>query len=145
MLDTPIREILHNQELLELPGDRTVADAAKEMIERHVGTALVRDAGRLAGIVTERDILERVVAAGLNPSDTDLKSAMTPDPVGIAADQSLLTAVFSMRDQGTRHLIVREGNRMTGILSISDLLRFLVDDGMNDRRMVETLWDGFPV
>jgi len=145
MLDTPISEFLGDQDLLKLSGDATVMEAAQAMADRHVGTVLVCEGDDLKGIITERDILERVVAQGNDPATTALKFVMTPDPVGITLDQSILAAVFSMRDQGTRHLVVKDGGKTAGILSVRDLLRSLVNQAMNDRKMVEDLWQGFPV
>jgi len=91
------------------------------MAERHIGAVLVAVDGRLQGIFTERDVLARVVAAGLDPNDTALGGVMTPNPDTVAPNDSALEALRRMSERGYRHLPVVDGERMVGIVSIRDL------------------------
>lgn len=145
MLDSKVADVIGKQELLRLPLDTSVAEAAKRMAERHVGAMLVCEGEAMCGIFTERDMLERVVAADLSPGATLLKDVMTPDPASIAAGDTLLDAIFAMKERLTRHLLVERGDEVVGIVSVRDLLRAMVDSRLEERQQVTDLWEGFPV
>ncbi len=145
MLESKVADVIGKQELLRLSSDTSVAEAAKQMAERHVGAMLVCEGEVLRGIFTERDMLERVVAADLSPGATLLKEVMTPDPAAIAADETLLQAIFAMKERLTRHLLVTRGEDLIGIVSVRDLLRAVVDSRLEERQRFDDLWDGFPV
>ncbi len=114
-------DLVSNQTLASLPPSATVRDAARVMTERHIGAILVAVDGRLQGIFTERDVLARVVAAGLEPDDTILGGVMTPNPDTIAPNDTALEALRKMSERGYRHLPVVNGERVVGIVSIRDL------------------------
>ena len=99
--------------------DLTVA--ASRMAFHEVGSLAVFDDGSLVGIITERD-LARAMADGLDPSSATVREYMTPDPVTVTPDQDVKGAAAMMLDLGARHLPVREGGRVVGMLSIRDLL-----------------------
>ena len=145
MLESKVADVLGKQELLRLSSDTSVAEAAKRMAERHVGAMLVCEGEAMRGIFTERDMLERVVAADLSPGTTLLKDVMTPDPASIAEDETLLQAIFAMKERLTRHLLVTRGDDLIGIVSVRDLLRAVVDSRLEERQRFDDLWDGFPV
>ena len=116
-----VPDLVSNQNLVSLPPSATVRDAARVMTERHIGAVLVAVDGRLQGIFTERDVLARVVAAGLDPDDTVLGGVMTPNPDTIAPNDTSLEALRKMSERGYRHLPVVDGERVVGIVSIRDL------------------------
>ena len=145
MLERKIVDLIGNQELQRMPVDANVADAAQRMAAHHVGAMLVCEGERMCGIITDRDVLERVVAAGLAPGDTRLAEVMTPDPVSIAPDDTVFQAIFAMKAQMTRHLLVKDRDRVVGIISVRDLLRSVVDESVEERQQFEDLWQGFPV
>ncbi|HSE79124.1 MAG TPA: CBS domain-containing protein, partial [Alphaproteobacteria bacterium] len=100
-----IPDVVQNQDLLKLPGSATVREAARRMKSRRVGAVLVIDADdRLAGIFTERDMVNRVVAEGRDPDATALTEVMTPRPSTIGPDASAIEALRMMNDGGFRHL-----------------------------------------
>src|SRR3546814_17575201 len=70
-------DIVHQQKIELLPASTTIRDAAKNMVERHIGAVLIGEGNRLQGIFTERDLLIRVIARGLDPDATQLKEVMT--------------------------------------------------------------------
>jgi CBS domain-containing protein len=140
MLERTIRNIIGEQELLRLHGEDSVVDAARAMAERRVGAALVRDGGETYGIVTDHDIVERVVALGMSPAETMLLHIMTPDPLAIGIDDTALDALFAMRDNNTRHLLVKDGSDVVGIISVRDLMRSLVGQILNDHNIGDDLW-----
>jgi CBS domain-containing protein len=96
------------------------------MTERNVGAVLVMADGRLAGIMTERDIL-RAVARGLR-EDTVVGECMTPAPDTIAPDDTIEHAAVLMIHGGYRHLPVVDGDDVVGVLSIRDLVQVVVED-----------------
>lgn len=116
-----VPDLVRDQTLVSLPPSATVQDAARIMAERHIGAVLVAVDGRLRGIFTERDVLTRVVAAGLDPNDTALGGVMTPNPDTVAPNDSALEALRRMSERGYRHLPVVDGEQMVGIVSIRDL------------------------
>ena len=116
-----VPDLVSNQTLASLPPTATVRDAVQVMAERHIGAVLVAIDGRLQGIFTERDVLARVVAAGLNPDDTALGGVMTPNPDTVGPSDTALEALRQMSERGYRHLPVVDGEQMVGIVSIRDL------------------------
>jgi CBS domain-containing protein len=106
-----------------LPPAATVLDAAQLMNERHIGSVLVIDRGRLVGIFTERDVMRRVVAEERLPHETALEEVMTRE-VAIAAPHTTLDEIrMVMRDRRIRHLPVLDGTRVIGVISIGDVNR----------------------
>jgi CBS domain-containing protein len=115
-----IPDVVHNQKLLTLPGSATVREAAREMCARRMGCVLITDHGRLKGIFTERDIVDRVVAQGRDPDQTRLAEVMTRDPDTIRPTDTAIDALRQMHDGGYRHLPVVERGRLVGIVSTRD-------------------------
>jgi CBS domain-containing protein len=122
MLDEPVRKILRKRKLLTAPPGTSVAKAAQRMAARNVGAILVVEDGRLAGIITERDVVFRVVAKGLDPHSTRIGEAMTPDPVTIDAARPFGYALVIMHREGFRHLPVVEDGKPVGIVSARSAL-----------------------
>jgi CBS domain-containing protein len=101
--------------------DDTVLDAARQMREGDVGDVLVVDGGKLAGILTDRDIVVRAVADGRDPSDVRVSDIRTEGVATLTPDQPLEDAIRLMRDQDVRRAPVVQDGRPVGILSIGDL------------------------
>lgn len=118
-----IEDVLRGQELLCLPPSATVHAAAEEMAARHVATILVTEGnGKLDGIFTERDMVVRVVAAGLDAKTTTLAQVMSRDLVTISRQDTVMTALHEMERQGIRHLPVVEDGRVVGVVSMRDFV-----------------------
>jgi CBS domain-containing protein len=123
---TTVGSIMTSGLLTTEPGERLQAAAGK-MVERRVGAILVLDGERLAGILTERDIL-RAVGLGFEP-DAPVSAWMTRDPDTIGTTNSIEEALVLMYHGGYRHLpVVDDDDRLAGIVSIRDLLRIGLDD-----------------
>jgi CBS domain-containing protein len=99
-----------------------VREAAKVMHGRNVGSVLIIEDGRLEGILTERDVVHRVVAAGRDPDGTLLGEVMTRDPDTVLPDTTALDALRRMHDGGYRHLPVVEKGRVVAVVSRRDFL-----------------------
>lgn len=120
-------DVVRGQTLVTLTSSAMVAEAAKLMAERHMGAVMVVDRDRLVGIVTERDIAVRVVAAGRDPVTTRLATVMTPDPDTLKPTDTVRAALDLMARGGYRHLPVKRGRKLVGMVSIRDLYRSVVD------------------
>jgi len=122
MLDEPVRKIMRKNKMLTARPAELVAKAAQRMAGRNVGAMLVIESGRLLGIVTERDIVFRVVAKGLDATRTRVSEVMTPNPITIDADRPFGYALVVMHGEGFRHLPVVAGGKAVGIISARSAL-----------------------
>tara|TARA_Y100000590_G_scaffold376190_1_gene441596 strand:- start:12 stop:404 length:393 start_codon:yes stop_codon:yes gene_type:complete len=109
-----------DKELVALSPSDFVRDAARLMKHRQVGSVLIILDNALVGIFTERDLVYRIVAEGLDPDLTPLHEVMTRSPDTIEANSDPVSALRMMQDRGYRHLpITRDGN-LIGIVSRRD-------------------------
>jgi CBS domain-containing protein len=116
-----VPDIVNQQKIELLSASTTVRVAARNMADRHIGAILVGQGRRLQGIFTERDVLTRVVARGLDPDTTTLATVMTPDPDTVGPDDLALEVLERLRASGYRHLPVVDDGKVVGIVSIRDL------------------------
>ncbi len=122
-LSSCVERIMSTDVLVTDPGT-SVADVAETMCDRAVGCCVVvSPTGELLGMFTERDLLSRVVGAGLVPAATEVGSVMTPDVKVLAGDVSIGDASDFINEQGFRHVPVVIEGRVAGIVSIRDVLR----------------------
>ncbi len=121
-----IGELIEGQTLTVIEPGWTVRTAAQRMAERNIGAVAVVDKGRLAGVFSERDIMSRVVAKGLNPDDTSVDAVMTRELVVADPKENVDAALQKMHAIGSRHLPVVHEGKLVGMISIRDLLE--VDD-----------------
>ncbi|WP_068432185.1 DUF294 nucleotidyltransferase-like domain-containing protein [Piscicoccus intestinalis] len=108
--------------IVETTADASVREAARIMADRNVSSILVMDGPRILGIVTDRDLRKRVVAAGLDTSDS-VSSVMTPDPTVVAAEAVAFEVLLLMMDGQIHHLPVVESGRPIGVITSTDLVR----------------------
>ncbi|MGN6472681.1 MAG: CBS domain-containing protein [Mycobacteriales bacterium] len=107
-----------------LKGDNTVADAAKTLASMSTGAIPVCDTdGHLRGVVTDRDLVVEVVAAGKSPDKTKLIDLIHGEAVTIGADDSIELAITTMKDHKVRRLPVIDGDKLVGMLSQADIAR----------------------
>ena len=121
-----IGELIEGQTLTVIEPGWTVRTAAERMTERNIGAVAVVDQGTLAGVFSERDIMSRVVARGLNPDDTQVDAVMTKEIVVADPQENVDAALQKMHSIGSRHLPVVANGKLVGMISIRDLLE--VDD-----------------
>jgi CBS domain-containing protein len=109
--------------------DESVLESARRMRDRQVGTVVVVDNMRPVGILTDRDLTVRVLAAGLDAKVTRVSEVMTPSPTTIGEDDSIKTAVGYMRAGRFRRLpVVGRDGRVIGILALDDVLELVADE-----------------
>ena len=117
-----LRDLVKDRKVYSVDATRTVLEAARYMMEHNVGAVPVLRNGDLAGILSERDIMNRVVAVGRTPGTTAVSEVMTANPRAVAADESIEECLFIMREFGFRHLPIVEGKQVKGLVSLRDVL-----------------------
>ena len=121
MTDLKVRDVM-TQEVVYLPADTTLDEAARAMRERDIGDVVVTEGPTLAGVVTDRDIVLRAVADRQDPTATQLGAIATRDLIMIEQDASTDEAANVMRDRAVRRLLVCDADRqLVGIVSLGDL------------------------
>ena len=114
--------------ILSTAPDAKVFDALKLMAEKNVGALVVMDAGRLIGIITERDYARKVILMGKSALDTPVREIMTDKVLCVHPEQSIEECMGLMTDKRIRHLPVMEGSELIGVLSIGDLVKETISE-----------------
>ena len=117
MYDRSVSEVMQRSKVLKAAPATLVSKAAKMMAAKNAGAVMVVVGGRLVGICTERDIVFRVVGAGLDVTATRLSDVMTPAPHTIDPDKPFGHALLVMQEHGFRHLPVVQNGKLVGIVS----------------------------
>ncbi|HEY9505250.1 MAG TPA: CBS domain-containing protein [Gemmatimonadales bacterium] len=129
-------------EVLAVQPSDTVLQAANLMNERNIGGVVVLEGDRLAGIFTERDVLRRVVAVGLDPARTTVSQVMTTPVITCRPELSLEDCATLMTTRRVRHLPVQQGSELTGLVTIGDLLAHKVSEQQATlEQMTQYLYD----
>ena len=123
-----IREIMRPSFLTIVPIAATVSDAVRAMTEHNVGIVAIVDGDQLVGLFSERDVVQRVVAHGLDPAGTPVERVMTTGLVVGSADEPCQSAMRKLDQANIRHLPVVSEGRLVAMLSIRDLMRAEMDD-----------------
>ncbi len=113
-------------EVITLPPTASVADAAALMADMNVGSVVVAEGLKPVGILTDRDIVVRVVRVGLDPDETPVFRVMTPEPLVLEEQMSLFEALEGVKHKGVRRypVVDYEGN-LVGIFTLDDVLQLL--------------------
>jgi CBS domain-containing protein len=116
-----IDEIM-TKNVVSVPINATVLEAARLMHEHAIGDVLVVDGEQLSGLITDRDIVTRVVAEGRPPSETSVTEVSSKDPVTVRPEQDFREAVALMRAHDIRRLpVVHDDGLLVGIVTLGDL------------------------
>jgi CBS domain-containing protein len=118
-----IGAVVTGRDIFHLSVDNTIRDASRYMSDKHVGAVVVIEGNRLVGVLSERDIMGRVVARGLDPDQARVGEIMTRDIVVARPEESHDDGLRKMKQAGCRHLPVVEGDRYVGMVSLRDLLQ----------------------
>ena len=140
--DRSLQEVVAGRPVLSVEADATVQEAARLMKEYRVGAILVQENGRLRGIFTERDMVFRVAAEGLNPASTPISQVMSGQLVVGHPQDTHVLALTRMAATGIRHLPVVEASRVVGMVSRRQLmaLDIALMDADIDRREASHLF-----
>lgn len=108
-----------------IASERTVLEAAQTMAEKRIGSLLVLEAEKIVGIVTETDLVRKVIAAGLSSSNTSVRAVMNYPLIQIDINRTVRDASRLMAEARIRHLAVTEENKVVGLLSVRDLVKMV--------------------
>jgi CBS domain-containing protein len=117
-----IYDLVKERRIYSIDAEASVLEAARFMMEHNIGALPVLRNGGLAGIFSERDIMNRVVAIGRMPGTTKVFEVMTPNPKSVSTDETIENCLFLMREFGFRHLPIVDGQQLKGLVSLRDLL-----------------------
>lgn len=121
VLDVPAGSIA--RPIITIDENATVLEASKSIVKNNRGSIVVTKKGQSVGILTERDIMKRVVAKSLNPASTKVKDVMTTNPLTIDKSKSLREAIDLMNRKGLRRMLVTDNGRITGVFTLRDIVK----------------------
>ena len=127
-MNTKIRILLDRKghEVHSIRADQSVYEAISEMDTKRVGSLIVMDGEEVAGIITERDYLRKVILRGRSSKETSVETIMSRNLVSIGPDHTIEDAMSLVTEKRCRHLPVFEGRQLIGILSIGDLVKWVI-------------------
>ena len=130
---TPLNEIFEKGEAIHSVGpDTPVSECVRLMTAGKIGALIVMDGGRLIGIFTERDALNKVLAGGLDPGNTKVSEVMTKDPYCIPPTTTVGDAMKLITKRRFRHLPIVDNGKVLAVVSSGDLTHWLVQDQMGE-------------
>ena len=133
---TLIYDLVKDRRVYSIEADHTVLEAARFMLEHHIGALPVLRNGELVGIFSERDVMNRVVAVGRTPGTTKVSEVMTANPKSVSVQETVENCLFLMREFGFRHLPLTDGKELKGLVSLRDIpLQVLAEKEAEGRRM----------
>lgn len=131
-----LKDILQERAWFSAEIGQTVAEVARVMAARNVGAILVLEHGELRGVFSERDLMTRVVAAGLDPAQTPVEKVMSTHLSTIQETATIEEAMQLMRQYNCRHLPVMRGSQVTGFISMRDLMLFELERKTDELRHI---------
>jgi CBS domain-containing protein len=114
------------KEIVSVSPDAGIRDAIAKMAEKSVGTALVMDGNKLVGILAERDFIRKVYLKDLCGKSTKVREIMSTNLTTVKPETTLESCMELMTDRRIRHLPVVDGDRVVGVISIGDLVKFMI-------------------
>jgi CBS domain-containing protein len=123
MAERTVFQSMTRKQVVRVGPEASVHEAACVMTRAGCGSVLVMELpARLLGILTERDLMTRVLARALDPAKTAVREVMTANPLCVKPEMKVSEAVAIMLDRGFRHLPVLKGDRIVGVFSARDAL-----------------------
>lgn len=131
---TLVPDVIHNQHFVTLGPKQTVREAVRVLAERNIGAIMITEGARLVGILSERDVIKRVLQPGRD-LDTPIEAVMTPNPDTLPPSATIRDAMGLMVEHDYRHVPVLDGQKIVGIVSARDIYGGVVrsiKSGMSD-------------
>lgn len=125
-MDTPLSVLLNDKghTVQTISPQNSVYECAEMMNKQKIGALFVIENGRLAGIISERDILRKIVTSGMDPKDVLVDEIMTKELVTVGPNTTVREAMRIVTEKRIRHLPVLENSKLIGVISIGDLTRW---------------------
>lgn len=141
-----IREVLKNKggNIWSVSPDTTVYDAIKLMAEKNIGSLLVTKNDKLAGVLSERDYTRKVILMGRASKETLVSDILSGQVLSVSPDHTVDQCLRLMTEKRVRHLPVLEGNTIVGVVSIGDLVNWIISTQNSTIHQLETYITGFP-
>ena len=129
-----VRQLLEAKapEVYAIGPDEPVVDAIRLMAEKRIGALLVIQAGKLAGIVSERDYARKIVLQGRSSRDTPVRDIMTAEVVTVGLADTADRCMQLVTDRRLRHLPVLDHDAVLGVVSIGDLVKAVIEDQQHE-------------
>lgn len=117
-----LNELFVGKQLLTVESNQFLKDVVNFMAEHNVGLLPVLENGKLVGVFSERDLVRRVIAKGMDISTTLVSDVMTKQLIIAKIDESYSACLHKMKEAKIRHILVVDGEKLVGVLSMRDLL-----------------------
>jgi CBS domain-containing protein len=125
-----VRQLLESKapEVFAIGPDQPVLDAIKLMADKRIGAVLVMQAGRMVGILSERDYARKIVLQGRSSATTPVHEIMTTDVISVGLADTADHCMQLVTNRRIRHLPVLDGDAVLGVVSIGDLVKAVIED-----------------
>jgi len=125
MTEVNVRQIMRT--IVSIDSKAKAKDAARLMVDKRIGSLVANREGLPFGIVTERDMMQKIVAQGVDPAKVTVAEIMTVPLATIEATASLIDAARKMVEKQTKRLVVTDQDKIIGIVSQTDLVQHMTD------------------
>ena len=133
-----IRELLNGRETFLVQSEMSAQEAAQYMVDKNVGAVPVVNGTALVGVLSERDLVRRILMQGRDWTKTKVADVMTADPLTVNSTEELQECMVLMKRHGFRHLPVCDGGKLEGFVSMRDLLLHDLDEKEIEMRMMRS-------
>ncbi len=125
-----VKEVLTTKpvQIYSVTSSTSVLDGLKMMTEKNISALLIIETDVLLGIFTERDYARKIILQGKASKDTPISEAMTTDPIFVSTTDTIDLCMQIMTDKHIRHLPVLNENQVIGMVSIGDVVKFIIED-----------------
>ena len=139
-----ICDLIKDQVTYQAELGQSVLETVRAMVERNIGAVPVLHNNQLVGIFSERDLMKRVVAEGLDTRSTCLAEVMTDDPLTVNMHENVETCMALMRRHNFRHIPVCHEGQLVGIVSLRDILLHDLTEKDDEVRMMRAYIHSVP-
>lgn len=141
-----ISEILHSKghNAWAISPDATVFDAIQLMADKNVGALLVIENGKLVGIISERDYTRKVALKGKSSKQTAVREILSGQVISVTPQHSVEDCMRLMTDYRIRHLPVLDEGKIVGVVSIGDLVNWIISAQQSTIHQLQTYISGYP-
>ena len=139
-----VKQLLDTKQarIIAVPETISVLDALKIMTDKNISAVLVMENEKLSGIFTERDYARKIILQGKSSKDTLIIEAMTPNPITIKMSDSIDYCMELMTDKHIRHLPIVDNDEVKGMMSIGDVVKFIIADQKHTISQLENYISG---